>query len=245
MIVSTWREQQPAGLRELHRAPAAAAVEQPHAERGLEAHHVLADRRLRVVERVGGPVERPLVRDGAEAQELAEAEVRERVREDAPPSTGRGDEVISCHDYLLRPHPIAVINPSAQDIAHGTPHRRPAPGHLSACSPRWPASTPATPTRGSSPAPGHYAASLATGSGVRSSGRRRRRRPSIVARPWVARLTTRTVWVELVAQVFAKTIRRELPAVRIHRRGRAGRPRRPWPGRTRRRPAPPSRWTDR
>ena len=83
MIVSTWREQQRAGLGELDGPPAARPVEQAHAERGLERHHVLADRRLRVVERVGGPVERALVGDGAEAEQLAEAEVRERVGQDA------------------------------------------------------------------------------------------------------------------------------------------------------------------
>ena len=55
----------------------------------LERHHVLADRRLRVVERVGGPVERALVGDGAEAQQLAQAEVRERVREDRAAGSGR------------------------------------------------------------------------------------------------------------------------------------------------------------
>ena len=82
-------QQQPSRLGQLHRPAAAAAVEQPHAERGLEAHHVLADRGLRVVERVGGAVERPLVRDGPEAEQLAEAEVRERVRQDARPARRR------------------------------------------------------------------------------------------------------------------------------------------------------------
>ena len=75
-------QQERAGLGELHGPAAAAAVEQAHAERRLEAHHVLADGRLRVVERVGGAVERALVRDGPEAEQLPEAEVRERVGED-------------------------------------------------------------------------------------------------------------------------------------------------------------------
>ena len=92
-------QQERAGLGELHRPPAAAAVEQAHAERRLEAHHVLADGRLRVVKGIGGAVERALVRDGPEAEQLPEAEVRERVRED-PAARRRGDGVISCHDFL-------------------------------------------------------------------------------------------------------------------------------------------------
>ena len=96
-------EQQPAGLGQHDGAPAARAIEQAHAERALERHHVLADRRLRVVQRVGGTVERALVGDGPEAQELAQAEVRERVREDPARLGGAGrgsDQIISRHDYL-------------------------------------------------------------------------------------------------------------------------------------------------
>ena len=81
MIASTWRwSRRPASVSSTVRRPAT-PIEQPHAERRLEPHDVLADGRLRVVERVGGAMEGPLVRHGAEAQQLAEAEVRERIRE--------------------------------------------------------------------------------------------------------------------------------------------------------------------
>ena len=88
MIVSTWRRSSAACLGELDRPAAARPVEQADPERALERHHVLADRRLRVVEGVGCPVERPLVRHRAEAEQLAEAEVGEGLREDAAGPAG-------------------------------------------------------------------------------------------------------------------------------------------------------------
>ena len=93
--------EQPAGLGELDRPAAPTPVEQPDAERRLEPHDVLADRRLRVVEGVGRPVEGPLVRHGAEAQQLPKAEVREGIREHRAARGPRCRRIISCHDVLL------------------------------------------------------------------------------------------------------------------------------------------------
>ena len=81
MIVTTCRSSRRPPSGELNRAPAAPPVEQPDAQRRLEPHHVLADGGLRVVEGVGRAMERAFVGHGPEAQQLAEAEVRERVRE--------------------------------------------------------------------------------------------------------------------------------------------------------------------
>src|SRR5215218_5261422 len=48
------------------------AIEQPHAELGLELAHLLADRRLRHVEALGRPPEVELLGDGDEVPEMAE-----------------------------------------------------------------------------------------------------------------------------------------------------------------------------
>ena len=75
-------QQQRPRLRERDRPPPTAALEQAHAERRLQRGHVLAHRGLRVVEGVGRTVERALLRDRPEAEQLPEAEVGERLRED-------------------------------------------------------------------------------------------------------------------------------------------------------------------
>jgi hypothetical protein len=58
-------------------------------------------------------VERTLVRDGAEAQQLAQAEVLQRVREDAA-AGGRRCEVISRHDFLSDHIGLLLSTPQAQ-----------------------------------------------------------------------------------------------------------------------------------
>ena len=73
---------------------------------------MLADRGLGVVQGIGGPVERALVGDGTEAQELPQAHVGQRLREDRGRRWNRV-RVISHHDLLIQSHPIAVINPAA------------------------------------------------------------------------------------------------------------------------------------